>query len=227
MIHKNKKWSEQRTNCKSRFFKSIKLSCSPIAVLASVLLVWNANRESDLAGYRVYVGEQSRRYDQVHSAGLQTFLSLDRLSSGKTYYFAVTAFDLSGNESGYSTEVSFTIPGDVEPPPPPPTTNQGENPEESLALNYNFPNPFNAEIEATALRYYLSTDSEVTIRIFDVKGDLVKQLVFRKHKNAGEHTEDFWDGTNSQGEKVTAGLYYCQISTAGQTSTFRIAVVRR
>lgn len=209
-------------------FRQATLACHPLVPLTVVLLIWNPNRENDLAGYRVYVGESTRRYTEVHNAGLQTSFSLDELSPGKTYYFAVTAYDFSGNESGYSEEVSATMPGEIEPPPPPPPpVNQGKNSEESLALNYNFPNPFNAEFETTALRYYLSEGSEVTIRIFDVKGDLVKETLFRNHKSAGEHTEDLWDGTNSRGEKVSAGLYYCQISTAERTSTFRIAVLRR
>jgi len=226
MIHKSKKWSEHGTRSIPQLFKQAALSCNPIIVLTSVLLVWNANRESDLGGYRVYVGERSGRYDQVHSAGLQTFLSLNRLNPGKTYYFSVTAYDLSGNESGFSQEISYTMPGEVDPPPEPPST-PGENSEKSLALNYNYPNPFNAEIETTMLRYYLTEGTEVSIRIFDVKGDLVKQMIFRKHKSAGEHTEDFWDGTNSNQEKVSAGLYYCEISTDEQSKIFRIAVVRR
>ena len=225
MIPKSKKWSEHGVGSIPHLFRQAALSCHPIVTLASVLLVWNANRESDLGGYRVYVGERSRRYDQVHDIGLQTFFSLDKLSPGKTYYFAVNAYDLSGNESGFSVEVSYTMPGEVDPPPPP--SSPGENSEKSLALNYNFPNPFNAEIETTMLRYYLTEGSEVSIRIFDVKGDLVKQPVFRKYKAAGEHTEDFWDGTNSHDEKVSAGLYYCEISTNEQSKIFRIAVVRR
>jgi hypothetical protein len=32
------------------------------------------------------------------------------LSNGARYYFAVTAFDISGNESGYSNEVFKDIP---------------------------------------------------------------------------------------------------------------------
>lgn len=231
MIHKSKKWSDNGKGSISQLFRQATLSCNPIVVLTTVLLVWNANRESDLGGYRVYVGERSGRYDQVHSAGLQTFLSLDRLKPGKTYYFSVTAFDLSSNESGFSQEISYTMPGEIDPPPPPPPpeppSTPHENPEKSLALNYNYPNPFNAEIETTMLRYYLAEGTEVSIRIFDIKGDLVKQMIFRKHKSAGEHTEDFWDGTNSRDEKVSAGLYYCEISTNEQSKIFRIAVVRR
>jgi hypothetical protein len=53
------------------------------------------------------------RYDQGLGAGISSpnpSYSLSGLAGGKTYYFAVTAVDGSGNESPYSNEVSKTIP---------------------------------------------------------------------------------------------------------------------
>lgn len=198
------------------------LSCHFVSGLFAVLLMWNPNPERDLAGYRVYLGERSRHYYEVYSVGLQTAFTLQNLKSGKTYFMAVTAYDLYGNESRYSEEALLTIPAD---------SSLTELPrakiETSLSLVYNFPNPFNADHEVTSLRYFLTKPQEVTIRIFDVKGDLVHQPVFRVLKNAGEHLEDQWDGANRYGEKVAAGLYFCEISTADQTMMFRIAVLRR
>jgi hypothetical protein len=192
------------------------------------MLAWNPNQERDLAGYRVYVGKQSRVYETVHSAGLQTHFSLAGLPAGDTYYLAVTAYDLHGNESDFSEEVSVTIPKEEGNPDdgglPPSAKPRGES---SLALVYNFPNPFNPETQSTTLRYFLSTPQDVTIRIYDLKGDLVHQPVFRQSQNAGEHTDVQWDGRNSRGEKVASGVYYCEISTGEQTVAFPIAVIRR
>jgi len=204
-----------------RLVRSATFSCHLAALLFSALLIWNPNRERDLAGYRVYVGERSRRYNNVYDVGLQTRFALGDLPRGKTYFLTVIAYDLSGNESGFSEEVSVTVPADDGAAPPSKATG-----ESSLALVYNFPNPFNAETQTTTLRYFLGKPQEVTIRIFDVKGYLVYQPLFRQYKVSGEHTEDQWDGSTSRGEKVAAGLYYCEISTAEQTMVFRIAVVR-
>lgn len=187
----------------------------------SALLVWNPNNESDLAGYKVYVGERARHYDTAYNVGLQTFFPLNNLSPGKTYFLAVTAYDLSGNESDFSEEVSVEVPADGELPVPPKITS-----ESSLALIYNFPNPFNADTQTTTLRYFLSEPQEVSVRIFDVKGDLVNQPVYRQRRSSGEHLDDHWDGSNRRGEKVATGLYYCEISTTTQTVIFRIAVMR-
>ncbi len=69
-----------------------------------VVLSWRANSESDLGGYRVYYGTSSRVYGSSQQIGNQTVCTLAGLEGGKTYYFAVTAEDTSGNESGYSVE---------------------------------------------------------------------------------------------------------------------------
>ena len=80
---------------------------------ADVLLSWNPNSESDLAGYITFIGEHSRVY-VLPGDSLKTIQVTSRpyknLLYGKTYYFAVKAYDRSGNLSGYSNEVSITIP---------------------------------------------------------------------------------------------------------------------
>ncbi len=77
---------------------------------AQVTLAWNPNTESDLAGYKIYSGPSSRNYDSVNNFGNQTSYTIQNLVEGQTYYIAVTAYDTSNNESGYSAEVSYTAP---------------------------------------------------------------------------------------------------------------------
>jgi len=62
----------------------------------------------DLAGYKVYVGTSSRKYQSNYNAGKATQYTVGPLKAG-TYYFSVTSFDSSGNESSYSTEVSYQV----------------------------------------------------------------------------------------------------------------------
>ena len=69
-------------------------------------LNWTANEESDLNEYRVYYGESSRNYGPYIPVSSGTQYTVEGLENGKTYYFAVTAVDTSGNESGFSREVS-------------------------------------------------------------------------------------------------------------------------
>jgi len=76
----------------------------------SVSLNWLANAEADLNGYRVYYGSSSRVYGIPLQVGRETTYTSTALEQGKTYYFAVTAQDDAGNESGYSNEWSQAIP---------------------------------------------------------------------------------------------------------------------
>jgi len=72
----------------------------------SATVIWNANTEADLAGYRVFYGTSSRNYPSSISVGKVTSGTISGLTIGTTYYFAVKAVDTSGNLSGYSAEVT-------------------------------------------------------------------------------------------------------------------------
>ncbi len=64
---------------------------------------------TDLAGYEVYYGFASRSYDVTIDVGLTTSAVLSGLQDGRAYYFAVTAYDTSGNQSVFA-EVPYTTP---------------------------------------------------------------------------------------------------------------------
>jgi hypothetical protein len=73
-------------------------------------LAWNANAESDLAGYKLHYGFSSGVYQQSIDVGNQTQYTLGSLTEGATYYLALTAYNASGLESDYSNEVTYTVP---------------------------------------------------------------------------------------------------------------------
>ncbi len=78
---------------------------------SSIRLTWNANTERDLAGYRVYRATSSGAYGAPITTiqGNTTSYVATGLRFGTTYFFVVTAFDIAGNESAYSNEVSKSI----------------------------------------------------------------------------------------------------------------------
>jgi len=81
-----------------------------LALAGSATLHWQANTEPDLAGYRIYYGTSSRSYGPYIPVDKNTTsYTINNLTEGQTYYFALTAVDTSGNESGYSQEVSKSI----------------------------------------------------------------------------------------------------------------------
>lgn len=71
----------------------------------SVTLAWDANSESNLAGYKLYYGTSSGSYSTCIDVGNRTSYTVNGLDPLLTYYFALTAYNTEGQESGYSGEV--------------------------------------------------------------------------------------------------------------------------
>ena len=79
------------------------------ATTNSATLTWVANTETDLAGYKIYVGTQSGVYGAPIVLGQVTTYQIANLVVGTTYFFCITAYDNAGNESLHSAEVSKSI----------------------------------------------------------------------------------------------------------------------
>ncbi|NIM98615.1 MAG: hypothetical protein GTO24_11210 [candidate division Zixibacteria bacterium] len=91
----------------------------PTSSLAGHLdLAWDPNPEPDLAGYIVYYGSSPGNYTESVNVGKTTSVRITGLPTSKEYFVALTAYDVSGNESDFSAEVSgFPAPGDDPVPP--------------------------------------------------------------------------------------------------------------
>ena len=80
----------------------------------TAILAWDAVTHPNLSGYRVYYGTAPGTYLQPVGSGVNvgnvTSFTVTGLTSGTRYYFAVTAFDTSNNESTFSNEVFKDIP---------------------------------------------------------------------------------------------------------------------
>lgn len=105
------------------------------------------------------------------------------------------------------------------------TVDMAVRPHKSVVLA-NYPNPFNPE---TWIPYQLSSRSEVTIRIYDVSGQLVRTLELGD-KAAGYHVirgeAAHWDGRNETGEKVSSGMYLYSFQTEQFRAIRRMLLVK-
>ena len=76
------------------------------------------------------------------------------------------------------------------------------------AVFQNSPNPFNPE---TWIPYQLSFDAEVTVKIYNSQGDIIRILRLG-YKKAGLYLDKqvaaYWDGRDEEGEKVASGVYF-------------------
>jgi len=82
------------------------------AFAGDVSLAWDPSPSEGVVGYKVHYGSSPGSYDSFRTVTDQTSYPVTDLSDG-TYYFAVTALDSAGNESGYSNEVSAVVSGSV------------------------------------------------------------------------------------------------------------------
>ena len=88
-----------------------------LALAGSATVSWNANTESDLAGYKIYYGTSPRTgtdpktcglcgYSTSTNVGKVTNYVFSNLTNNQTYYFSVSAYDTLNNESAFSSQVS-------------------------------------------------------------------------------------------------------------------------
>ncbi|HUA38790.1 MAG TPA: fibronectin type III domain-containing protein, partial [Candidatus Sulfopaludibacter sp.] len=91
------------------------MATTPSSVLGtqSVTLGWNPATNANVAGYNIYYGSASGNYTNLTFVGNVTNATIAGLAQGATYYFAATTLGTSGLESGYSSEVSYTVPSTV------------------------------------------------------------------------------------------------------------------
>ena len=90
----------------------------------------------------------------------------------------------------------------------------------------NYPNPFNPE---TWIPYRLGKDAEVTMTIYDVRGDVVRQFDLG-HQSAGVYETRsravYWNGTNDFGEQVANGVYFYSLSTSDYSHTRKATILK-
>jgi len=89
------------------------------------------------------------------------------------------------------------------------------------ALAPNCPNPFNPR---TDIRFELARESHVRLRVFDVSGRLVRQLI-DSTLPAGVHRA-FWDGTDSGGRASASGTYLYRLDAAGFNQSRKMVLLR-
>jgi len=85
-----------------------------------------------------------------------------------------------------------------------------------LAINDNYPNPFNPE---TTIRYFISKNTDVSIKIFNTFGQQIEELV-NGRQIAGAHSVVF------NGANLSSGIYYCVIKAANQSVSKKMMLLK-
>ena len=93
-------------------------------------------------------------------------------------------------------------------------SNQPSSSEFKLAPNY--PNPFNP---TTTIRYNLPAGSQVQLSVYDIQGNLIKQLI-NTYKQAGVHEVE-WTAS-----KVASGVYFYRIKAGNYSEVKKCVLIK-
>lgn len=90
-----------------------------------------------------------------------------------------------------------------------------------FSFSQNYPNPFNP---STTISYTLRKTSNVKLTVYNILGKAVKTLL-NQEMTVGTHIIK-WDGTNSNGIKVTSGIYYYRLESDNHSKIMKMALIK-
>jgi len=162
------------------------------------------DRSSDKKNWMVLgsVNAAGNSSKQVH----YSYIDNSGLTQG-VYYYRLKQYDNNGATKEFNiAEVNY------------------DNIPASFELKQNYPNPFNP---STVIGFSVpgnQTNSDVEIKIYDIEGRVVKDLVSSKLP-AGNYLLN-WEGTNDLGTKVVSGVYFCRGKIGTKTIVIKMIMLK-
>ena len=163
----------------------------------------NVNSSRELESYNVFLDTS------FEGNTTDTEWLLENLVYNQTYTAGVQAIYDDG-ESDIVT-IEFTYMG----------TNAGNNIIAKTELAGNYPNPFNPE---TNIAYSVKETGNVTLEIYNLRGQLVKTLV-NDVNESGDHIVT-WNGTDYTNKKVSSGVYFYKMKADKYVSTKKMILMK-
>jgi hypothetical protein len=156
-------------------------------------------------------------YWAVFIAGSTSLRSIDTATGASTFIRTI-AGDI----------VAFGIPGVCRSSG---LEQEKSNGPEQFDLGQNYPNPFSAPEQGfagtpgTTISFRLPVSAEVTLAIYSLSGQLVKQVA-RGAYPSGQH-QIVWDATNERGERAASGVYLYVLKAGEFTAQRKLVLMRR
>ncbi len=88
-------------------------------------------------------------------------------------------------------------------------------------LHQNAPNPFK---HITTIKYQITKPGKVSIKTYNIAGQLVKKLV-NEDKKTGSYKVT-WDGRDEKGILVSNGVYLCRLQAGDDAETMKMTIIR-
>jgi hypothetical protein len=102
------------------------------------------------------------------------------------------------------------------------TANENDMFSGQTRLGQIFPNPFSSE---TTIPFELKDASHIKISVFNILRQEVSTLI-NEHLSPGKYAIQ-WDGRDKNGNRVTDGIYFCQMESDNQLVQVGKIVFRR
>ncbi len=144
--------------------------------------------------------------------------SIRNLKHG-VYELAVTKLNYETNFQNLIIDSSTVLDFDVQQVA---TNHQTSSPVPSVITNIsNYPNPFNP---STYISFYLSKNTHVQVDIYNIKGELVKNLIDINLLSGDQHI--YWQGTNNQAKPVSSGVYLYKITANNNSVSNKMILLK-
>jgi hypothetical protein len=178
-----------------------------------VAVHWSTTDPYHLDQFNIYrltqLGARPGPQDRINHRplrGTSPYVYLDKdVLPGEIYYYWLEQIDETGHSTFHGPAIA-NLSGLVP---------------ETYALYQNYPNPFNPE---TTIRYALPREEQVSLAIFNIRGQLVKTLV-DESVQAGYHSL-VWNGRNEAGGAVASGIYFVQLQAGAYHQTRKLALIK-
>lgn len=184
-------------------------SCALISG-SSVTLRWSTASETDLSGWVVERSPDGVSFTEIGRFATspnpmgQTYSYTDQLPQPGMYYYRLADVSMTGYQHYHDPlVVTFGAPA-------------------AYALGQNFPNP--AGTSATTIKYALKAPGRTSLRVYNVLGEVVRDLVDR-HQVANYYTVR-WDGRDNTGKDVSNGVYFYKLISGDFNATKKMTVLK-
>ncbi|MHC1737234.1 MAG: FG-GAP-like repeat-containing protein [Ignavibacteriaceae bacterium] len=175
-------------------------------VSGSVLLNWATATETNNRGFEIQRKTANSNYLTIafingmgSTAQAQNYSYTDQQISNELYTYRLKQIDYNGAYS-YSKpiEVDVTAPF-------------------TYSLDQNYPNPFNP---STSIKFGLPVETTVDLRVFDILGNEVANLINNEMMTAGSHIVNF------NAANLSTGTYFYRLSTSDFTSVKKMQLIK-
>jgi hypothetical protein len=102
-------------------------------------------------------------------------------------------------------------------------TGSDPKPQFANVLRDNYPNPFNP---TTTIEYSIKEAGLVSLKVYNVAGQLVRTLVNTEQKPQVNSFKVTWDGRNDAGDAVSSGVYFYKLVAKNFTQTKKMVLLK-